>query len=334
MPSTVNAAFAVFLRDTVNLDPQVTKSARASRDWLAGQIHAFPETFDDFPALYTDKDIAFGSFARNTKIRELDDIDLMFCLRGNGATYTDYGEYIQVFAPKSTGPLHSYCNDNSDILNSRKIINKFVSCLEEVPNYQKADIKRTLEAATLRLTSYTWNFDIVPCFFTTPEWDGRTYYIIPDGQGNWKKTDPRKDRDAVTATNLLHDGNIFNPIRCIKFWNKRPVAPAIPSYLLETILITYYQSRVDPKAYSFADLEIPFLLIHIANSILGPVSDIKRIQGNLNNLALEEKIKINNRAEKDYLRALEAGKAESDGDHETSIRGWREVFGSSFPAYD
>jgi len=33
--------------------------------------------------------MAFGSFARRTKIRELDDIDLMKCLSAQGAYYTE-----------------------------------------------------------------------------------------------------------------------------------------------------------------------------------------------------------------------------------------------------
>ncbi len=44
-----------------------------------------------FPAIH----IAFGSFARRTKIRPLDDIDLMR-LTGQGATYTILSDRITV----------------------------------------------------------------------------------------------------------------------------------------------------------------------------------------------------------------------------------------------
>ncbi len=40
--------------------------------------------------------IAFGSFARRTKIRPLDDIDLMFGLTGQGATYTILSDRVTV----------------------------------------------------------------------------------------------------------------------------------------------------------------------------------------------------------------------------------------------
>ncbi|GHL16875.1 hypothetical protein ECZU23_53180 [Escherichia coli] len=46
------------------------------------------EKDDKFPVSFPAIHIAFGSFARRTKIRPLDDIDLMFGLTGQGATYT------------------------------------------------------------------------------------------------------------------------------------------------------------------------------------------------------------------------------------------------------
>lgn len=333
MPTTVNAAFTKFLRETVNLDPEVTKIARASRDWLIFQIHALENKVDYFPLLYKEKDIAFGSFARHTKIRELDDIDIMICLNAQGATYFEYMDHIEITVPTSSYPLHRYCHNGTDILNSRMIINKFVSALSEVPHYEKAEIKRTMEAATLKLASYTWNFDIVPCFFTKPDIDGRTFYIIPDGKGHWKKTDPRKDKEIVTLVNQAHKGNILNPIRLLKFWNKRPTAPSIPSYLLETIIIIYYIRNHSNTASQYVDLEIPRLFKHVANSVLGVVPDLKEIQGDLNNLSFEDRLKIHQRANTDYARALEARQAENDGDHKMSIQKWGEIFGPLFPAY-
>lgn len=79
MATTVNNAFSEFLKDKVNLDSNESKIARSSRDWLIEQIHKF-DSEEGFPTLYNDKDIFFGSFARRTKLRELDDIDIMIAL--------------------------------------------------------------------------------------------------------------------------------------------------------------------------------------------------------------------------------------------------------------
>ena len=80
MAKTVNSAFKKFNLDIVNLKPDRTTKAISSRDWLWGKLNALESTENlDFPYKYEDKHIKFGSFARRTKIRELDDIDIMFC---------------------------------------------------------------------------------------------------------------------------------------------------------------------------------------------------------------------------------------------------------------
>jgi hypothetical protein len=54
MANTVISAFNEFLLNFVNLDSELTKDARKSKDWLIEQIHNFPENDTDFPRLYQD----------------------------------------------------------------------------------------------------------------------------------------------------------------------------------------------------------------------------------------------------------------------------------------
>ena len=219
------------------------------------------------------------------------------------------------------------------ILNSKKVINKFLSKLSNIPQYSNAEIKRNLEAATLKLKSYDWVFDIVPCFFTAPDALGKTYYLIPDGKGNWKKTDPGIDKEKSANTNQKYSGYILNVVRVIKYWNKRPTMPSMPSYLLETMILNYYDSKTD-TASQFVDLEIGPVLAYIETYIQYQVSDPKGIQGNINNLSWDEITKISNRAKSDKLKANEARGFESNNDHEKSINKWREIFGNEFPKYE
>ena len=67
----------------VNLETSKTTTARTSRDNLISNINGFSGA-EDFFNIYSDKNLKFGSFARRTKIRELDDIDLMVCLSADG----------------------------------------------------------------------------------------------------------------------------------------------------------------------------------------------------------------------------------------------------------
>ncbi|MBE9014794.1 hypothetical protein C7Y66_26940 [Chroococcidiopsis sp. CCALA 051] len=158
------------MTDYVNLDSEQTKLARNSRDWLLSQIHAFPDKDNKFSRLYSEKDIFFGSFPRRTKKRELDDIDMMIALSAEEAVYNEFTDRIEIYVSDSTYRLKSLCYYNTNILSSRKVINKFISLLNIIPQYEKAEIKRNMEAATLKLRSYFWTFDLVPCFFTQKDW--------------------------------------------------------------------------------------------------------------------------------------------------------------------
>lgn len=180
----------------------------------------------------------------------------MIGLSGQGSTYREYSDRIEINVSENAIDLLGLCNANTNILNSRKVINKFVSACANVPQYKKADIKRNQEAVTLQLSSYTWNFDIVPCFMTTENIYGRSYYLIPDGNGNWKKTDSRIDRERTTSINQAHDGNVLQVIRVMKYWNKRKTMPKMSSYLLETMILDYYQN-LDSTASQYVDIELP-----------------------------------------------------------------------------
>lgn len=332
MATTVTGAFNEFMLNTVNLESDEARSARLSRNWLVDQILLFPAKDYTFPEIYSEQNIYFGSFARRTKKRPLDDIDIMICLRANGSKYYERYDKIEIEVPTTARILRNYLRDGTSYLNSRKLINAFVSMLTQVPQYKRSEVKRNQEAATLNLRSYDWTFDIVPCFFTVPDNYNRTYYLIPDGSGNWKKTDPRLDRQRVTELNTKHGGHLLDVIRATKFWNNRPTMPNIGSYLLENIILDYY-TNTSRAATQFVDIELVQVFYYIYNNIYSSVSDPKNIQGNINNLTFEEKRKISERAYTDYLKASSARKYEQENKYKESIDLWQEVLGKEFPEY-
>jgi len=332
MPTTVVAAIDQLLRDSINLEPDVVKSARASRDWLLEQINAWPEKADEFPPLYQAINLHYGSFARGTKIRPLDDIDLLIGLKGLGTTYTtEAGGTVKLKVPKGIA-LRQLCHDETDELNSRRVINTFVTRLKHVPQYQNSEIKRNRVAAVLNLSSYPWSFDIVPSFMTEPETDGRTYYIIPDGNGHWMKTDPRIDAQRTASINAVHGGHLWNVMRLIKFWNKRRSVRTMPSYLLECIVLELYE-RQSSQALARPEMEIPRLLRHISLTIFGNFEDPKRIQGNINFLSSDERKEISSKASDHARFAQGALDAQARGEEREAIGYWREVWGTDLPAY-
>lgn len=88
MVKTVLESFDEFMSNCVNLDKEVVAAARKSRDNLLENISEFVD--EDFFKLCSDYNVHFGSFARKTKCRELDDIDLMIGISAEGALYNNF----------------------------------------------------------------------------------------------------------------------------------------------------------------------------------------------------------------------------------------------------
>lgn len=331
MASTVNKAFEEFMEDTVNLDPDIVSTARKSRDNLLDNIDEFSEN-DGFFKLWKDKNIQFGSFARKTKCRELDDIDLMVCISADGATYSSYGRtWNNIVMRPGKNEAQKNCVDDYGYLSSTKVLNQFKKQLQKIREYSRSEINRHGEAVVLNLKSKDWSFDIVPCFLTAQESDGRSYYLIPNGNGGWKKTDPAIDRDHIIQTNQSHEGKVLGLIRLVKKWNKVKNAHTMSSYLLETMLINYCDTENNLEKY--IDIRFRDALKYIHYNIGNDVYDLKEIQGNINDLRLADRMIIANKAKADYENASSAISFEINNEVKKSFTKWGEIFGSDFPKY-
>lgn len=331
MATTVISAFNEFLKEKVNLDPEDTKAARLDRDNLRTRIQGLQNSVDYFPTLYTEADINYGSFSRRTKKRPLDDVDMFFCLMAQGAVYNDYDQNnITVTIENTASNLYQYTKDDNKTISSIKILNKFKRSLENIYQYRNAEVNRRQEVVLLDLTNKDWSFDIAPCFRTVEQY-GKSFYLIPNGTEDWKKADPRIDKNRTITINQKNNGNILNLIRIIKYWNNRATMHTMSSYLLENIILNYYQYRTDCS--SFVDLSLADIFHHISLAVYQVVPDPKGFQGDLNNLTYEQRVSISTRAHQDYLKALEARRLEQNKDEQSSINKWREIFGLEFPAY-
>ncbi|MCR9520279.1 hypothetical protein NB469_17965 [Vibrio alginolyticus] len=330
MPKSINSAFKTFMKDKVNLPTGKPTKARASRDWLITSLNSFGVQENDFPELFTEKHMPFGSFARNTKKRPLDDIDLLLCMKANGVTYSDIGGTVYMISPETAAPFNKLLSDTTGYVSSIKVLNKVKSYLQNIPQYDQSDIKRDNQAMTMKLKTYDWNFDIVPCFYTAPEPDGREYYIMPDGNGNWMKTDPKRDQDYSTKINQDNNGNVLSMIRLVKYWNSRKCMLSAPSYLLENLVLNYYEHHV---ATEWPDVELPQVLGYISNAIYGRVVDQKGLSWDINTLNEEEQHSISQKAlEHSHLGYTAREYEYSNTAYAFSL--WQKILGSEFPDYE
>lgn len=333
MPSTASLALNEFRSDTVDLDPDDTSAARTSRDFLLEQIIKVANETEDFPEIIGDYK-PFGSFSRRTKVRPLDDVDLLLFLHGRGGTQIHLGGYIYTAQiSDSSAPIWQY-TDDSNYVNSTRILNKFKKALESVPNYQRSEIKRTGEAVVLNLVSYDWNFDIVPAFKVAPFGEGGImYYLIPDGNGNWKHTDPRIDQDLITSTNQQHNEHFIPLVRLIKYWNVYTHSPPrLMSYYLETLLINTFKAEL----FSISNVKtaIPKAFRGLANRVMLTCPDPKNLGPNLDASAdWDTRIKVRDAAEEMAKFADYAIMYENNGDQKNAIYWWDRIF-PNFPPYD
>lgn len=325
MSLTVKGAFEKFNREYVNLDPDRTDVANSSRAWLFSQLDSLAGKISDFPIPYAEKHINFGSFARKTKIRPLDDIDLIFAIHAQSSAYeqTFLGDDYVIKPSSTSDRLLGLCNDDGT-LNSIKVVNKFVSSLNKIDQYKGAEKHRKEEAVTLNLNSYEWNFDIVPAFFTV-----NSFYLIPNGKGGWKGTNPRIDQQLSERVNLKHHGKILQLIRTLKFWNKRKMMITIPSYLFEMIILRYFDNLDTLSEH--IDVNLIYFWDYLIDGIHYDIDDPKGHQGNLNTLSIEQRNNITEATRTTAKTAREAfGLEVETHDTPASIRKWAEIFGSNF----
>lgn len=329
--TTVNTAFNSFLRDVVRLDPAQTSAARGSRDWLVSQMRQrAASNTDPLPALHPEEYVYFGSFARRTKARPLDDVDMMIILHAQSNWRVEVApNRYHVHVPDDS-PQRRFCFTGTDRLNSRLIINQFIRSLRQVPQYESSDLTRNQQAAVLRLRSQPWNFDIVPCFVTAPD-NGRTFYLIPDGDGNWMGTDPRVDQERVTRINTARGGRVLDVIRLVKCWASRKRGLTLGSYLVE-VLITNFYERNDLRTPYYLDTEFIRILEHLARHVTFEVQDPKGLEGNVNRLSWDERAVASDLIAATHAQARVALALEQAGEQAKAVRAWRAILGDDFGA--
>lgn len=160
--------------------------------------------------------------------------------------------------------------------------------------------------------------------------NGKQFYLIPDGDGNWQRADPRIDRTRVERLTSVRGSQILRVIRLVKFWNRRATMPSLPSYLLENMILDYYENN---ECTIWPDLEFRDIVYFIQHAIHAKVFDPKGIQGDLNNVGFFDRLSIGIRCAQDHAKAIDARRFETDNDMKKSIAKWTEIFGPEFPSY-
>jgi predicted nucleotidyltransferase len=93
-----------------------------------------------------------------------------------------------------------------------------------------SEVVKSAPTVTIRLNHI--NYDLVPAKETTYVYSASDIYI-PDGDYDWRKTDPNDVKTKLTDANTKYNGIVRPIIRLMKAWNSTNGYP-FDSYLLET----------------------------------------------------------------------------------------------------
>ena len=332
MIKTVNDAFDFFMLNYVDLDKQVVKAAREDLSELLEKLKE--SSGKDFFVLYPDVNLHFGSFSRKTKCQPLNDIDVLIGISAEGNTYDESSWNAITINPSEKSKKQQECKNQWSKLDSNKVLGLFKSKLKEICDLRVNEVIKNGEAISVQFKakSNDLNFDIVPCFFTKPQQDGRTYYLISNRNGNWKKTDPRIDQSRVNRLVEKFGKIVLSSIRLFKYWNKHAKMITLDGYVMESLLLDYYE-KVD-EVNSYVDINFIRLLKYVYQNIGGRIYDPKQIEGDINNLTWQERINVKEKVIKIYNKAIEARTAEKEENHIKAINIWRDIFGEDFPQYE
>ncbi len=332
MPVTVSAAFNRFSFDVVDLPTDVTRSARSRRDYLTDNLTRLAKSDPSFSFL-KGTFVPFGSLARRTKIQPLDDIDLLIILsdrgvRGSVTRTTPIMHRVKVQESKS--PLALFADDAGHV-NSVLVLNRMKKALGGLHHYKLAAVKRNRQALTLSLASHVWVFDLVPAVPIKSPQGKIKHFLIPDGAGQWMRTDPRQDATVLTKTNAHHGQRLLPVVRLLKMWNRRTSKPRLPSFLFEVLVLRVFDksSTVEyaPQAVAKFFAECPAFLNAGCPSPTGfgtPLDD---------GVSKEAKQKVIAAMHAAENLAREALQYEQKAEYAKAIACWRKVFGERFPTY-
>lgn len=330
---TVKTAFKYFRTHTVDLPSEITQKGRNSQTFLVQQIKKLAKLYPDFPKLKGNY-IPFGSFSRNVKICPLNDIDLLILLDGASITISSTlhrsSTVYTVTLKDSQSPLAPFA-DAQGRVNSTKILNRVKTYLTHITYYQKAATNKRMQAVTFKLKSHPWKFDIVPAIPVYDHGNRISHYLIPDGHGNWIRTNPKIDAKNIATANKVQQGELLAVIRLLKYWNNRTHKPQLPSYYFETIVLQTFRHAAPIKSYSEA---LQYFFRHANGYLMSSCPDPKNLGGNLDNgISWETKDKISKAFRNAAQQISYAIMAESKSDPKLAIYWWRKVFGTEFPSY-
>ena len=241
-----------------------------------------------------------GSYGRNTAIRGISDVDMIFELPL--ALYTQYNAYL--------------LNGQSALLQAVK------SSIQKT--YPNTGIRG--DGQVIQVAFWDMTFEVVPAF---PHSDGLYTYPDANAGGSWRTTNPRAEIAAIRTRNIACNYNLVPLCRMMRQWKSEWSVP-MGGLLIDTLAYQFIENWENKKkSYLYYDFMcrdfFKFMADQSADQTFwrAPGSSSYVYGGG-----------FQYKAKRCYNLSLEAIQHEmADPKREwSSKQKWREIFGTRFPS--
>lgn len=287
--TTVRQAMSTFLSDLELTDKQF-ETACAQRD----RVHDVLKR-----GLSVSETIFSGSFARQTAIRPLNDIDILIVLsRKAHGTLLDGGPTACLREVRRV--LHAaWPNKEHPILQNRSVRVEF--------------------------TGTGIGFDVVPAFRDAEDAE---VYTIPDRDtGRWILSNPRAHKEHAIRANERAGQRAKPLVKALKHWNQRFPEPPLKSFHLELMVYDLLVAPPESDAHGIASL-FDGLASRVMRHCADPAGLGPDVDGGMTDQERGRARDLVEGASKDARAAVIAA---VDGDTETAHFLWRHILGDRYP---
>ncbi len=242
-----------------------------------------------------------GSYGRNTAIRGFSDLDMLSQL-----PYSLYGQYERHAA-----------NGQSALLQAAKRSIEKTYSITSI----RADGQVILVPFADGIT-----FEVVPAFINTDE--SYTYPDANDG-GRWRKTDPKREIEAIRTRNVACNGNLVPLCRMMRSWKQKWDVP-IGGLLVDTLAYQFIENYgYRDKSYLYYDYMCRDFFTWMADQ--DEKQEYWRAPGSAQ--YVYGKGLFQYKAKRCYDLSLEAIAYETAKPKQewSAKQKWREIFGTAFP---
>lgn len=242
----------------------------------------------------TDNNLQVGSYGRWTAIKGISDLDMLYIVPATEwANFKDGGQY--------------------------KLLSKACGAIKA--RYPKTEV--FVDRLVVRALYTDFHIEVQPVF---EEEDGSFKYPDTKGEGSWKITKPRLEIAAISDADSKKNKNLRRLCKMVRAWKNRH-GVAMGGLLIDTLAHNFLQqtSSYDDTSYSKYDVMVRDFFAYLVG--LPDDQDYYAAVGSGQRVAVKKKFR---RKAKKALELCEA--AIAAGDHASSYKKWRKVFGKHFPA--